>query len=378
MRLAFVKKRFFLHGGAEQYMKTLLGELAKEGHDIRIYANSWQGKSGFEFHKVRIIPATSFLSVYSFSKNAARALRKEKNDCIISFERTEYQDIFRAGDGCHRAWLDIRAETEPAYRRLSFRINPLHRYTLCLEKRIFAETPLIVVNSEMVKRQIVRYYGTQAEKIAVAYNGVDLAAHSPDNRPKWRAGTRSSLGIQDKNRVILFVGSGFGRKGLDTLIKALPAVVRGCGEKIVLLVVGKGDRRAYASLANEIGVGENVRFLGTDPAISRYYAASDLFVLPTQYDPFSNACLEAMASGLPVITTSNNGVAEIIDEGREGMIIPSATDYTMLSDRILSVLRDCEAMGARARAKAGQFSIDRAAARFAGLIKDLSAQRYSC
>ena len=106
MRLAFIKKRFLLHGGAEQYLKTLLGELRKEGHDIHVFANRWTDEAGFTFHKVGILPVTSFLSVFSFNKNAAKALRRNRFDCIISFERTEHQDIYRAGDGCHRAWLE--------------------------------------------------------------------------------------------------------------------------------------------------------------------------------------------------------------------------------------------------------------------------------
>ena len=108
---------------------------------------SWTDEPGFTFHKVGILPVTSFLSVLSFSKNSAKALRRAKFDCIVSFERTEYQDIYRAGDGCHKAWLEIRSEIEAAYRRFSFSINPLHRYTLSLEKNIFQNTSLIVVNS---------------------------------------------------------------------------------------------------------------------------------------------------------------------------------------------------------------------------------------
>ena len=113
MRIAFVKKRFSLHGGAEQYLRTLLGELRKEGHDLHVLANHWTNESGFTFHKIEIIPVTSFLSVLSFSKNSAKALMRDRFDCIVSFERTEYQDIYRAGDGCHKAWLEIRSEIEP-------------------------------------------------------------------------------------------------------------------------------------------------------------------------------------------------------------------------------------------------------------------------
>ena len=370
MRLAFVKKRFSLHGGAEQYLRTLLGELKKEGHELHVFANQWTDEAGLVYHKVSILPLSSFLSVLSFSKNSSKVLRKERFDCIISFERTEYQDIYRAGDGCHRAWLGIREEIEPYLRKLSFRINPLHRYTLSLEKKIFDTTPLIVVNSVMVKEQIRRYYGTPESKIAVAYNGVNLNKYSPGNRSKWRAGTRHSLRIGEGDKVILFVGSGFRRKGLETLIQSLPEAIKALqGERLVTIVIGKGDSSDYLQMARRLGVEDHILFLGPQSGIERFYSSADAFVLPTLYDPFSNACLEAMASGLPVITTWNNGAAEIIEEGKEGFVMASIKDTSELAGKIIRALSDAEVMGMRARAKAEQFSIYRAASVFIDIIR---------
>jgi UDP-glucose:(heptosyl)LPS alpha-1,3-glucosyltransferase len=376
MRLAFVKKRFSLHGGAEQYLKTILGEFRKEGHDLHVFANLWTDESGITFHKVGILPVTSFLSVLSFSRNSARRLKRERFDCIVSFERTEYQDIYRAGDGCHRAWLDLRGEVEHAYRRLSFGINPLHRYTLLLEEKIFRNTQLIVVNSAMVKQQIQRYYGTPEDKIAVAYNGVDLNKFSPANRTRWRSEMRQAMGIGESDKVILFVGSGFRRKGLDTLIHALPEVKKSLnGERLVTLVAGKGHSDEYLQSAKQLGVEGDLMFLGPRPGIERYYAAADLFVLPTIYDPFSNACLEAMASGLPVITTRNNGAAEIIEEGKEGFVTASIADPAELSKKVIEALADAGIMGLGARAKAEKFSIYEAASNLVGLIKQVAGRR---
>jgi UDP-glucose:(heptosyl)LPS alpha-1,3-glucosyltransferase len=375
MRLAFIKKKFFLHGGAERYMQTLLGELREEGHDIHIYADSWAEAPGFTFHHVDINSAISFLSVYSFSKNAAAALKREKYDCVTSFERTEYQDIFRAGDGCHRAWLAIRSAHEPAYRRLSFRLNPLHRYTLALEKRIFTETPLIVVNSEMVRAQITGYYNILGEKIVVAYNGVDLELFSPANREKWRGQVRASLGIDESDKVILFAGTGFKRKGIETLIKALPSVMSSGNGNIITLVLGRDDSSRYMDIARKSGLGGKIIFLGVLPDIERFYAAADVFVLPTLYDPFSNACLEAMASGLPVVTTRNNGVSEIIGNGMEGFIAESAADPAELAEKIIRVLPESAVMGARARLKAEKFSIETASENFLGLIKKVALEK---
>jgi UDP-glucose:(heptosyl)LPS alpha-1,3-glucosyltransferase len=140
-------------------------------------------------------------------------------------------------------------------------------------------------------------------------------------------------------------------------------------ERLVTLIVGKGESAEYQQAAKRIGVQDNVSLLGPQEGIERFYAAADVFVLPTIYDPFSNACLEAMASGLPVITTRNNGAAEIIEEGTEGFITSSIADPSELARRTIPALADAEAMGLRARAKAEQFSMDRAAREFMALIK---------
>ena len=348
----------------------MLGELKKEGHDLHVFANRWADEAGLAFHKVGILPISSFLSVLSFSRNTAACLRKEHFDCIVSFERTEYQDIYRAGDGCHRAWLDIRGAAEPLYRSMSFSLNPLHRYTLSLERKIFDQTPMIIANSGMVKDQIIRYYGTPSERIAVAHNGVNLTLFSPGNRMSWRALVRNSLGIGDRDKVLLFVGTGFRRKGLHMLVRALPEAKKAFeGERLVTLVIGKGDSTEYSEMAKKSGAGEDLLFLGPQSNIERFYSAADLFVLPTLYDPFSNACLEAMASGLPVITTRNNGAAEIIEQGREGFVMDSVSDPSELAGKIALALAVSEPMGLRARLKAEAFSIERAAIQFIGLIK---------
>jgi UDP-glucose:(heptosyl)LPS alpha-1,3-glucosyltransferase len=369
MRLAFVKKSFSVHGGAELYLKTMLGALKLEGHELHVFANKWALDPGLIFHKVDILRAGSFLSARSFVKKSARQIESKNFDCVVSFERTECQDIYRAGDGCHRAWLEIRTDFESAYRRLSFRINPFHRYILALEERIFADTPLIVVNSKLVKKQIQQYYGTPDNKIAVAYNGVDLEVYTPDNKSKFRTGLRQAYGVSDSDKVILFVGSGFGRKGVGTLIKSLPQVQSNSKERVFALIVGKGDAAGYQALAKRLGVSDNVIFAGAQPDTARYYAAADIFVLPTIYDPFSNACLEAMASGLPVITSKNNGVAEIIEYGKEGFVTSLLNDSAELADKIVSAVQDSEAMGKCARKKAEEFSIQRAAEEFMRLIR---------
>jgi len=368
MRLAFIKKRFSLHGGAERYLQTLIEHLKKEGHEIHIFANRWSEEEGIIFHRVNIIPLSSFLSTLTFNINTRSRITTGAYDCIISLERTTFQDIYRAGEGCHAEWLRIRSTIEPFYKRLSFKVNPLHIYMLKLEKEIFNNTRLIVANSEMVKRQIIDHYAIPEEKIRVIYNGVDLERFSPQNRDRWRRDIRKGLDISGDTAVLLFVGSGFERKGLGTFLKALTQIK---DLDFLAIIIGKGNTDRYRAMAERLGVLNRILFLGVQKEIERFYAAADLFVLPTLYDPFSNATLEAMASGIPVITTKNNGVAELIDSGQEGFVMDDMFDSGELADKITLCLNDQEFMGRMARKKAEGFPVEVAAERFIKAIEGI-------
>jgi len=373
--ISFIKKRFSFHGGAEKYLQTLIEHLKRNSHDIHIYANRWSEEKGITLHKIPLLPLGSLLSALSFDYNVKKTLKQNPSaGCIISFERTTCQDIYRAGDGCHREWLILRKCIEPHWRRLTFRINPLHRGLLSLEKRLFEETKLIIANSQMVKKQIIHHYHLSEEKISVIYNGVDLQRFSPFNRNIYRDAIRKELSIPEKAKVILFVGSGFERKGLLTLFRALPALKKNTAPgDIRLLVIGQGNKRKFTSFSVKYGIEDSVLFLGPRDHVEQFYSAADVFVLPTIYDPFSNATIEAMASGLPVITTAHNGASEIVDDGVDGFLLHNILDYNELSLKIMLALSRSVVMGENARLKAEKYPIERAVKEFTTILTNYKA-----
>lgn len=367
MRLFFIKKRFVVHGGAENYLNLIIESL-KTGHDIHLLANEWAPASGIHFHRVASSNLSSFASVLSFNRNACRLLRTMSPDCTISFERTTCQDVYRAGEGCHAEWLKIRKATESRSKRLSFRLNPLHLSLLKIEKELFCSTRHIIANSMMVRENIIRHYDVPEERISLIYNGVDLKRFRPENRNTWRLDVRKRFSLPDDAILLLFVGSGFKRKGLQTLMKAL-SILRQGHKEICLVAAGRDNPDYYKKLADSYRISEAVHFADVQPEIEEFYAASDIFVLPTLYDPFSNATLEAMASGLPVITTKSNGASELIRDGQEGYILNELFDTGELAARIEQAIGNIEAMGRTARIKAEGFSIKRAADEFLSVIE---------
>ncbi|MEW6675165.1 MAG: glycosyltransferase family 4 protein [Nitrospirota bacterium] len=378
MKLAFIKKSFSVHGGAEMYLQTLIGYLKKTGHEIHILANRWSDEEGIIFHKVPVLHLGSFLNTVTFNRSVnlklkAQGSKLKEYDCAISFERTTCQDIYRAGEGCHIEWLKRRETIDPFWKKFTFRINPLHITLLNLEKKIFRDTGLIIANSNMVKSHIVKHYGVPEDRIRVIYNGVDLRRFSPQNREIWRDKIRKGLSIPEDAKVILFVGSGFERKGLKILLRAVSVLNSSLVSRpssLRLLVIGKGNIKKFKSIAEGYGVKANVDFLGTQREIEGFYAVADLFVLPTIYDPFSNATLEAMASGLPVITTIYNGVSELIENNVEGFILKDVLNSDELSEKIRVALINSITMGNSARQKAENFSIENAARKFLEVINE--------
>lgn len=346
MKLALIRKKYSPFGGAERYLDTLVEHLLGLGHEVHIFANQWESETGISqpktgrlfFHKVPMIKGLSVLKLLSFAINARRLLKKERFDVIHSFERTLYQDIYRAGDGCHKEWLIQRAKYEAPWKTFLVRVNPLHWVFLWIEKQIFKQnnTKIVIANSERGKEEIIRHYNFPPERIRVILNAVDSTRFHPDNRKKYRKAVRARLGIAEDESAMLFLGSGFERKGLKFAIEALSMMH---DPKIKLIVAGRDYSRRYKRQARMLGVIDNVLFCGPTKESEKLYAAADVFVLPTVYDPFSNACLEAMASGVPVVTSKINGVSELIEDGITGVCVEDPSDVEALKQAIEQLLQ---------------------------------------
>jgi UDP-glucose:(heptosyl)LPS alpha-1,3-glucosyltransferase len=245
-------------------------------------------------------------------------------DVVMSLERVWQCDVYRAGDGVHRAWLQRRAHYDRALRKIKAVFNRKHRAILRLEESLLCQggARRVIANSKLVKDEIVWIYGHPAAEIDVVYNGVPVAQFAAAAAEK-RSESRTALGLGTEDIAVLFVGSGWPRKGLRFAVAAVEA----CGiPKVRLLVAGEGNRARYRR--------RRIEFLGVPTDLPALYAAADIFILPTIYDPFSNACLEAMAAGVPVITTSTNGFSEIMQDGKHGSVIDDASDIVSLRDAL--------------------------------------------
>ena len=252
-------------------------------------------------------------------------------DALLSLERVWSCDTYRAGDGVHRAWLARRRKFELPLKQFARALNRKHRDLLHLEESLFASRKAgrVIVASQMVKKEIVDLYRYPADRTDIVHNGVPLDKFRFDS--ELREKSREDLELKPDQIALLFAGSGWERKGLLFAIKAMALCKN---RKMRLLVAGRGNAALYKTRRLRFWREEPVQFLGEVADLMRIYAAADILILPTIYDPFSNACLEALACGLPVITTRSNGFSEIIEDSVHGSIVDHAGDLIGLRDAI--------------------------------------------
>jgi UDP-glucose:(heptosyl)LPS alpha-1,3-glucosyltransferase len=329
LSIVFVRRGYSPTGGAEAYLKRLAGGVIEAGHDVQLVAtNDWPAAE-WPFGSITRLSAKSPIG---FASELERLRTELRCDVLFSLERVWSCDVYRAGDGVHRAWLDRRKKFELPLKRFVRSLSSKHQDLLRLEQSLFSDdsTRHVIAGSQMIKDEIINFYHYPADKIDIVRNGVPLEKFWFD--PELREKSREELNLKPDQTVLLFAGSGWERKGLLFAIEAAAL----CGDrKLRLLVAGHGNAGLYKTKRLRFWHDEPVQFLGEVVDMLRVYAAADIFILPTIYDPFSNACLEALACGLPVITTCSNGFSEIIENGVHGSIVDHAGDLPGLREAIL-------------------------------------------
>ncbi len=339
MNVALVHRRFTTHGGTERYLVGFARWLVRHGHTVSVLCNEVRpdllAEPGVRFVHLPMVRPAKLLSLW-FSASAA--LRRARYDVVMGFGRTPGHQLFRAGGGSH---ADALRRMHPVRRWLS----PEDWVEVAMDRAAVRSAKICIANSALGARGLRDDYG--ASRVEIVYNGVDLARFRPD--PAVRAAVRAELGASGP--VALFLGTGFRRKGLDTAIAALPP-------GFTLWVAGK-DAPWPAP--------PSVRFLGpwTDP--ERLLQAADVMLLPTRYDPFANACLEALACGIPALTTPDNGAAEVLP--RDWMV---ARDADGFRDALLRVEAEDDTLRADCRVTAERFTPDASYTRAFALLVEAS------
>ncbi|HWD22111.1 MAG TPA: glycosyltransferase family 4 protein [Burkholderiales bacterium] len=369
MKLAIVRQRYNAFGGAERFVARSLAALERAGAQVTLITRKEQGWGARRVLRVDPFYIGNLWRDWSFARAARKAWRREGFDVVQSHERIPGCDVYRAGDGVHRRWLELRNSSAGLWERVGVLLNPYHGYVCRAEKRMFEHPRLraVICNSKMVCDEVRRAFRIAPEKLHVIYSGVDLEHFHPRSRERLRGAARAELGCAPRDTVFLHVGSGFARKGLDA---ALDALALAANPAFWLVVVGEDRERArYERKAKASG---KVIFLGGLEDVRPLYAAADCLILPSRYDPFPNTVLEALAMGLPAIVSTRCGAAEIIQPGVDGWVCEPDDGQALA--RLLHAADEAirsAGMEQNARASAARFAMDATAQRLAELYASL-------
>jgi len=327
-------------GGCERYITDLAGRLTADGHEVHLCATRWDAAAlpgSLRVHRIPL-PADGPRSrrPWLFSAGCLRALRAVAHDVSIGFDKTRGQDVLYPQGGLHRATSDHnllipRTGLGRQLAKLRQRLDPAYWSFRRFEQRQYLGRPRsrIIVNSRMVAEHFAHYHGIGADRLHIVPSAIDPARFDPADRDQRRWQTRQRWQVGPEIAVGLFAAMNYALKGLEPLLHALRRLPAQLPFRLV--VVGNARTSYYQWLARRLGVAERVRFLGQRDDMADCYFAADFLVHPTFYDPCSLVVLEALACGLPVITSRFNGASELLPSPAAGFIVDDPHDSQALA-----------------------------------------------
>jgi UDP-glucose:(heptosyl)LPS alpha-1,3-glucosyltransferase len=330
-------------GGAERYTVDLATALRRRGHEPVLLASSFA--EGGRAEKDILLPARGATRAGRYERFLAefdRELAERSFDIVHAMLPVRRCDVYHphaglAAEAIASGHLKYQGAAQRVLARGFNRFNRRRQRFAAVERELLTgkHPPVVLCLSEYVKGVVRKHYQLRPEKLATLFNAVDLGKFDPDARPDAGQDVRRQFKIASDKVVALMIAQDFARKGLREAVKATAKLA---DPRLILLVAGKQDPVAYRRLAEELCAGGRVIFAGATDDPYRFYRAADFFVLPTRHDPCSLVVLEALAMGLPVISTVFNGACEIMTEPRNGYILNDPADTNALAAAMRQML----------------------------------------
>ncbi len=321
MRIAIIRRKFNPFGGAERFILRNIEGLQDKNIDIAVIAEEWNNQTSeinqkFEFIPIKVNSSNRVTRNKSFRQAVRNELHHQKFDITQSHERIAGVDICRLGDGLHASWVERLASVRPWYQRWWLKVDLFHRDIIAEERKMVCDQNLtFVANSPMVYDEMRIRYHIPQERLILIENGIDYSkygASSATDKMSWR----TQLSIKQYLTTILYIGSGFERKGAFELVRAMQYL-----PNHQLLVVGSDKKIKHLErLSRSLDLSHRVHILGPKNDVLPYLKAADIFCLPSLYDSLPNALLEGLASGLPAVITADVGIAHKLVSHGAGVI----------------------------------------------------------
>jgi glycosyltransferase involved in cell wall biosynthesis len=357
VKVCFLSPEYLpLSGGTGAYVYYLSNELMKLGNSASIVTGYNESKDVKinEQHHIFFLKSLKapLVKSFLFASAASRKLNKLRSSFPVDITHVNLPLVpsFAVPSGfgktlvstVHSTW---KGEAEAIKGEPYSRLNSNEKFMVSFnwflrifEERMLERSNKIIAVSDFTRRELLQYYKVKEDKIRVIHNGVDVDKFQPAS-DKRKA--KEALGFSPDDIAILSVGRLYARKGLFTLIESMPLVARKF-KNAKFIIAGKGlsnEMKKLVSYATKLGVKDNIIFTGyfPDKKLPKLYQAADVFAFSTFYENLPFAVLEALSSGLPVVTTNVGGIPEMIESGRNGFLVQSS-NARELADRILYYL----------------------------------------
>jgi UDP-glucose:(heptosyl)LPS alpha-1,3-glucosyltransferase len=326
-------------GGIERIVLETANFLAGRGHDVHLCACRWDGQlldPKVKVHAVAPGHGPAPLPAIAFARRSRKCVAQIGADVTAAFGvYCPTGGVFWAGS-VHRAWMEASRGHRDLWGRLRQRLNPFHPVMLAFERHMVGgrRFKTLIAYTPRVKADFMRWYGVPDDLITVIPSGYSTSEFNLEQRVKLREPTRTRLGYSPQDKVVLFVANELHRKGFGPLIRAMAAGKP--SEK--LLAVGRFSPAGFQAEIRSLGITDRVQFAGSTDNIAEFYAAADVFALPTQYEPWGLVIVEALACGLPVLTSHLAGAAVAVKEGKTGLLLDQPSDEAEIAAKLRRLL----------------------------------------
>lgn len=329
-------------GGAETSTLQFLHHLMDAGIEVHVFTRSRPSPTpGLHVHSVSGAAMSRTRRSVTFAHRVERMVRADRFDIIHAISPCRGATIYQPRGGTVAETIERNIALRPSQARKTFKryanlFNLKQRHMLRLERELLGveEGPVVVAISDYVVDQLRRHYRLNASRIRKIYNAVDPDTTPPQTRRDHRRSIREEYGIAADNLLVLTVAHNFKLKGVRHWLEAMALLRSRQVGGVQALVVGQGDTAGWRRRALKLGVSDKVQFIGPSDRVRQLYHAGDVLVHPTYYDPCSRVVLEAMSSGLAVVTTRWDGASEMIRDGISGYCLSEPDDVVGLADRI--------------------------------------------
>ena len=372
-------------GGAETSTLQFMHQLIAQGVELHVFTRSRPSPApGFTVHTISGAALSRTRQSMTFAHRVTAQLAHHQFDIVHAISPCRGADVYQPRGGTVAESvarnLALRSSLPArALKRAANRLNLKQRYLLSLERDLFCDPagPVVAALSDYVVRQLQEHYALPPERIYKVFNGVDLPNVAPAQRQQNRREIRADFGISEDTLLVLLVAHNFRLKGVGCWMEAQAKLLRQGVDSIHALVVGKGDSARWHRLAGRLGLAGHLTFVGPSERVPAFRHAADVLVHPTFYDPCSRVVLEALATGLPTVTTRWDGSAEMIEDGVNGFVLDDPNDPAKLVELVqrLRAVELRETIGTEARRRADAFSMQRHARGMLELYQTVSERR---